>query len=108
MIKRTLHYTNPGKRVITRLAGRNSIVEVFDGMNAVDNAARFKYAIAYTDDNGNALADDGIILTADELAELAGRVPDLISSGVIQATRTIKEYRAIYPEQERPQKPRLF
>lgn len=108
MINKTLHYKNRGKRVIAKLAGGKSIVEIFDGMNAVDNAARFKYAIAFADDKGTALTDDGIILTAEELAELAGRVPDLISSGAIQGRRTIKEYRAIYPEQERPQKPRLF
>ena len=108
MIKKTLNFKNPGKRVITRLAGGKSIIEVFDGVNTIDNTARFKYAIAYTDVNGTALTDDGIILTADELEELAGRVPDLIERHAIQATRTIKEYRAIYPEQERPQKPRLF
>jgi len=106
MIKQTLHYTNPNKRVIAKLAGGKSIVEYLESI--VNNEARFKYAIAWTDEKGTALMDDGITLTGDELKGLATAITRLAERGDIQPTRTLADYRAIYPEQARTQRKPLF
>ena len=103
-IKDYLGYRNEKKRVITKLAGGKSIVEVFDGISS-NNEAKFRYAIALTDANGTAVTDLGVILTAEELKGLANAINKALENGDIQPTRTRAEYKAIYPEKESPRKP---
>ena len=103
-IKDILSYRNTKKRVITKLAGGKSIVEVFDGISS-NNEAKFKYAIALTDANGTAVTDLGVMLTTEELKGLATAINRLFENGDIQHTRTMAEYKAIYPEPERQCKP---
>ena len=103
-IKDYLNYRNDKKRVITKLAGGKSIVELFDGITS-NSEARFKYAVALTDANGTAVTDMGVILTGEELKQLAAAINKLAERGEIQPLRTRAEYQALYPEKERKQRP---
>lgn len=103
-IKDVLGYRNDKKRVLARLGNSKSIVEVFDGITN-NNEARYKFAVALTDANGTAVTDAGIILTGDELTELAAAINKLAERGEIHPLRTRAEHQALYPEKERRQKP---
>lgn len=106
-IKDVLGYRNDKKRVLARLGNSKSIVEVFDGITN-NNEARYKFAVALTDANGTAVTDMGVILTGDELTELAAAINKLAERGEIHPLRTRAEHQALYPEKERKQIPLFF
>lgn len=72
MVKDFLNSRNPNKRVIARANGW-AIVELPDRVSA-DNIVRFRFAIARTDGEGNAIGDDGIILSLGDLQMLANTI----------------------------------
>ena len=96
MVKDFLNSRNPNKRVVARANGW-SIVELPDRVGA-DNVVRFRFAIARTDDKGNASGEDGIIMSPGDLRMLAG----MIDNADIRESMPYPDYQA---EHAKPVKP---